>query len=222
MKRKVVAFVPIKLNSQRLPNKNILPLGSHSLSWHVFNTLLKIDSINEVYVFCSNEKVLNYLPPGVKFIKRDPYFDGDLVKGNEIYGSFIEKVDSDIYILAHTTSPFLTHFSIANALNQVLSGIYDSALSVQKRQTFAWYKGKTLNYECDDIPRTQDIEPVLVETSGFYIFQKEHFLSHRRRVGFNPYFQELDDIEAIDIDTKEDYEFALNIMKVNNQLPIKI
>ncbi|RST72569.1 acylneuraminate cytidylyltransferase family protein [Siminovitchia acidinfaciens] len=221
MRKKVVAFVPIKLNSQRLPNKNILPLGDQPLSWYIFNTLLEIESIDEVCVFCSDEKIMNYLPTGVKFVQRDRYLDGDLVKGNDIYRSFISRVDSDIYLLAHTTSPFMTPKSVEVALYNVLSENYDSALSVQKRQTFVWHKGQTLNYEINDIPRTQDIEPIYIETSGFYIFKKEHFLTHRRRIGFKPYFQELDDIEAIDIDTKEDYEFALKIMN-NNKVPIKI
>ena len=96
----------------------------------------------------------------------------NMVKGNEIYQSFINIIDSDIYILAHTTSPFLTHKSVENALTHVLSENYDSALSVQKKQTFIWYKGDTLNYESNDIPRTQDIEPIYIETSGFYIFKK--------------------------------------------------
>ncbi|MBS4205795.1 cytidylyltransferase domain-containing protein [Lederbergia citrea] len=221
MKKRVVAFVPIKLNSQRLAKKNILPLGDHSLSWYVFNTLLGIEEIDEVCVFCSDERIMDYIPIGVKFVQRDPYLDGDMVKGNEIYESFINTVDSDIYLLAHTTSPLMRQRSIENALNNVLSESYDSALSVQKKQTFAWYKGQTLNYESNDIPRTQDIEPIYIETSGFYIFKKEHFLAHRRRVGFYPYFQELDDIEAIDIDTNEDYEFALMIMN-KNKIPLKI
>ena len=93
---------------------------------------------------------------------------------------------------------------------------YDSALSVQRKQTFIWYKGDTLNYESNNIPRTQDIEPIYIETSGFYIFTKNHILEYGRRVGFNPYFQELNDIEAIDIDTKDDYEFALKIIANDN------
>lgn len=37
---KTVALVPIKLNSQRLPHKNILPIAGRSLCWHLINTLL--------------------------------------------------------------------------------------------------------------------------------------------------------------------------------------
>jgi CMP-N-acetylneuraminic acid synthetase len=221
MKKKVVAFVPIKLNSQRLPSKNILPLGDHALSWYIFNNLLGIEKIDEVYVFCSDKKIMHYLPKGVQFLNRDCRLDGDLVKGNEIYESFVNSVNSDIYILAHTTSPFLASESIENALTKVLSENYDSALSVQKRQTFIWYKGETLNYEINNIPRTQDLEPIYIETSGFYIFKKNHFLEYGRRIGFNPYFQEVDDLEAIDIDMKEDYEFALKIIK-NNKYSLEI
>lgn len=213
MKKKVVAFVPIKLNSQRLPRKNILPLGEYPLSWYIFKTLLQVKTIDEVYVFCSDEKVMDYVPKGVKYLKREAYLDGDLIKGYEIYDSFIKAVESDIYLLAHTTSPFLSHKSVEEALEKVISEEYDSALSVQKKQTFIWYKGKPLNYDSNNIPRTQDIEPVYIETSGFFIFQKEHFKTYGRRIGFNPYFQELNDVEAIDIDTKEDYEYALKIVE---------
>jgi len=212
MKNKVTAFVPIKLNSKRLPKKNILPIGQHPLCWYIFNSLLEVKKIDEVYVFCSNKNIVDYIPNGVKLLLRESYLDGDLIKGFEIYKSFIELIDSDIYILAHTTSPFISQKSIENSLFRVLGNQNDSALSVQRKQTFAWYNGKPLNYSPKDIPRTQDIEPVYIETSGFFIFKRNIFLNHGRRIGFNPYFQEVDEIEAIDIDTEEDYKFALKII----------
>ena len=212
MKKKVVALVPIKLNSQRLPHKNILPIGGKPLSYHILNSLKNIPNIDEVYVYCSNEKIKNYIPKDVTYLERDSYLDGDLIKGFDIYESFINKVDADIYILAHTTSPFLKASTIENALDHVLEGEYDSAFSAQKIQTFAWYDGKPINYDINDVPRTQDINPIYVETSGFFIFEKEIFTKHRRRIGFKPYIQVVDSMEAIDIDTKEDYDFACKII----------
>ena len=212
MKKKVVALVPIKLNSQRLPHKNILPIGGKPLSYHILNSLKNIPNIDEVYVYCSNEKIKNYIPKDVTYLERDSYLDGDLIKGFDIYKSFINKVDADIYILAHTTSPFLKASTIENALDHVLEGEYDSAFSAQKIQTFAWYDGKPINYDINDVPRTQDMNPIYVETSGFFIFEKEIFTKHRRRIGFKPYIQVVDSMEAIDIDTKEDYDFACKII----------
>ena len=209
---KTVAFVPIKMNSQRLPHKNILPLGEHALCWYIFDTLLNVKEIDEVYVYCSDDRIVDYIPPNVIYKKRSEQLDGDLVKGYDIYKSFINEVNADVYILAHATSPFIKSETIHNALLNVLYNGNDSAFSAQRIQTFSWFKGKPLNYQLEDVPRTQDIEPVLVETSAFYIFKKEVFKEYKRRIGFTPYIQEVDDVEAIDIDEKKDYDLACKII----------
>ncbi len=208
---KTIAFVPIKLNSQRLPHKNILPIAGHPLCWHLCNSLTKVKGIDDVYVYCSDSEIVNYLPEGVKFEQREKRLDGDFIKGFDIYSSFINKVDADVYVLAHTTSPFIKVSSIEHALSHVLSGQNDSAFSAEKIQTFAWYQGKPINYDLNDVPRTQDMEPLWVETSAFFMFKKEIFTQYHRRIGFNPYIQEVSGIEAIDIDEKKDYDLACKL-----------
>jgi CMP-N-acetylneuraminic acid synthetase len=212
MKKRIVAFVPIKLNSERLPNKNILEIRGSPLCYHIFKTLIDINLVDEVYVYCSNEIIKEYIPEGVKFLKRDSLLDGNMVKGYDIYSSFINEIDADIYILAHTTSPFIKSTTIINSMNKMLNEGYDSAFSAEKIQTFAWYNNSPINYKLDDIPRTQDLEPVYIETSGFYMFEKEIFTKHKRRIGFNPFIQKVDYIEAVDIDTKEDFDYAISLI----------
>lgn len=211
---KTIAFVPIKLNSQRLPHKNILPIGEHPLCWHIVNSLINVRSIDEVHVYCSDEAIKQYLPEKAIFTKRPRSLDGDMVKGFEIYRKFIDEVEADVYVLAHTTSPFIKASSIENALNHIISGENDSAFSAERIQTFAWYRGKPINYDLNDVPRTQDMEPVWIETSAFFMFKKEIFTVHGRRIGFNPYIQEVSGIEAIDIDEKKDYDMALKLFEV--------
>lgn len=213
---KVVAFVPIKLNSQRLPHKNILPIAGHPLCWHLCNTLLKAKGIDEVYVYCSDKNIVSYLPNGIIFQQREIWLDGDLVKGFDIYREFIKLIDADVYVLAHTTSPFIKKTSIENALFHILYGENDSAFSAERIQTFAWYQKKPLNYNLKDVPRTQDLEPIWVETSAFYIFKKEIFTQYNRRIGFNPYIQEVSGIEAMDIDEKKDYDRACRLAEMEN------
>ena len=120
---------------------------------------------------------------------------------------------ADIYILAHATSPFIKVSSCQNALDCVLSGVYDSAFSAERIQKFAWYQGAPINYDIKDVPRTQDLEPIWVETSAFFMFRREVFLEHHRRIGFQPYIQEVSGIEAIDIDEKRDYDLARTLAK---------
>ena len=204
----VIAFIPIKLNSQRLPHKNILPIAGRPLCWHIVNSLLHVKDINKVFVYCSDEAVMQYLPQGVLFKKREKRLDEDCVKGFEIYQSFIEEEFADVYVLAHTTSPFIKTHTIENSLGHILAGDNDSAFSAERIQTFAWYNGKPINYDLTDVPRTQDMEPVWIETSGFYMFQRDVFVKHHRRIGFQPYIQEVSGIEALDIDEAKDFELA--------------
>ena len=205
---KTVAFVPIRLNSKRVVGKNLKPLGGKPLMWYILETLVKVKGIDEVYVYCSSEEIKPHLPEGIKFLKRSEWLDRDETLGEEIYDAFTKEVDADIYMLAHTTSPFIKRETIENAIEKVVSGEYDSAFSAQKIQTFAWYGGKPLNYGLKKIPQTQKIEPVFIETSAFYIFSKELWKDEHQRVGFNPYMAIIDPIEGIDIDHPKDFEFA--------------
>ncbi|MBO5807014.1 MAG: acylneuraminate cytidylyltransferase family protein, partial [Bacteroidaceae bacterium] len=150
---------------------------------------------------------------GVKFLKRSTTLDSDETLGKEIYEAFVKEVDADVYMLAHTTSPFIKGTTIANAITEVTEGGHDSSFSAQKIQTFTWYQGKPLNYDLKEIPRTQTIEPVYVETSAFYIFRKEIWTIEHQRIGSNPYIAIVNAIEGIDIDNPEDFEFAEQVLQ---------
>ena len=209
---KVVAFVPIRLNSKRVVGKNLKMLGDKPLLQYILDTLKETPSIDEVYVYCSQEDICPLLPKGVKFLKRNELLDRDETLGQEIYDAFTKEVDADIYVLAHTTSPFIKAPTIDNAVRQVIDRNYDSAFSAQKVQTFSWYKGHPLNYNLKEIPRTQTIEPVYFETSAFYVFRKEIWTEMHQRIGNNPYIAIVNPIEGIDIDNPEDFEFATRVL----------
>lgn len=211
---KITAFVPIKLNSQRLPNKMLLPLGNKILFQHIFEKLLEVKKIIDIdiYCYCSDESIIENLPQDIIFLKRDKKFDSNDTLGIDIYKSFINLVDSDLYILCHATSPFIKSKSILEGIKKITNESYDSSFSVSRIQTFSWYKNKPLNYDFNNIVRTQDIEPVYWETSAFYIFKKDILLNYSRRIGFNYSMIETNRIESIDIDEKEDYELALKIV----------
>ena len=210
---KVVAFVPIRLNSKRVVGKNLKMLGNKPLLQYILETLTNAASIDEVYVYCSQEEIIPLLPQGVKFLKRDESLDRDETLGQEIYDAFTKEIDADVYVLAHTTSPFIKVETIDNAVRQVTEGNHDSAFSAQKVQTFTWYKGQPLNYDLKEIPRTQTIEPVYFETSAFYIFCKEIWTIEHQRIGSNPYIAIVNAIEGIDIDNPEDFEFAEQVLQ---------
>lgn len=208
----IKAFVPIKLNSERLEGKMLLPLGNKLVFQYIFDTLIDVkkEIDIDIYCFCSDEKIIDLLPREIIFLKRDKTLDMNHVKGMDIYKSFTEKIKSDIYILCHATSPFIKSESIIKGLKKVLNENYDSAFSCNKIKTFCWYKNKPLNYKLDDIIKTQDIEPIYNETSAFYIFTN-NVIKNNRRIGDKYCIIETNNEESIDIDELKDYELAKKI-----------
>ncbi|MBR5863805.1 MAG: acylneuraminate cytidylyltransferase family protein [Alistipes sp.] len=205
---KTVAFVPIRLNSQRIEQKNLRPLGGRPLMTYLLESLAQAKNIDEVYVYCSNPDIAEHLPAGVKFLRRDERLDSNTTLGAEIYDAFTREVDADIYILAHTTSPFIRTSTIEQAVAAVESGDHDSAFSAERIQTFTWWEGKPLNYSLQHIPRTQDLEPIFVETSAFFVFKREVWREQHRRIGERPYIAVTDRIESMDIDNPDDFTLA--------------
>lgn len=206
---KIVAVVPMKLNSSRLPQKNIKPFtNGKPLCWYILTTLLKVSAVNEIYVYCSNDIITDYLPQGIGYLKRSEHLDLDTTSMSEVLRAFADDVPADIYLMTHTTAPFISVGSIEKGLEMVVSEGYDSAFSAKKLQDFLWKDGKPLNYDLENIPRTQDLPVLYEETSGFYIYKREVIVNKGRRIGENPNIVEINEIEAIDIDEAEDFMIA--------------
>ena len=211
---KIVSFIPIKLGSKRVPGKNIKPFFDGTPLIHfIQKACLSTKNIDEVYVYCSDEAVVPYLLPGVKFLKRPDYLDGDNINANDFIREFMRVVDADIYVNAHTTSPFAKPATIEDLVEKVASGKYDSAFCAENIRTFMWKDGKPMNFDPNHFPRTQDLPDIYGETSIAYVFTKESFLKNNRRLGQKPYIKEVGKIEAIDIDYPEDFEIANAIYK---------
>ncbi|MBQ7546040.1 MAG: acylneuraminate cytidylyltransferase family protein [Clostridia bacterium] len=206
---KTVAVVPMKLNNRRLPQKNTKPFkNGKPLCWYILSTLLSIPQIDEVFVYCSNPDIQDYLPQGVQYLKRSASLDQDTTAMNEVLQAFSRDVDADVYVMTHTTAPFVRAESILKGLHAVTQGEYDSSFAAKKLQDFLWKDGKPFNYALDHIPRTQDLPALMEETSGFYIYKKQVITDLNRRIGNTPFIVEVGEIESIDIDEPEDFIIA--------------
>lgn len=219
---KTVAVVPMKLNNRRLPQKNTKNFtNGKPLCHYILSTLLKVNEIDEVFVYCSNPDIQKFIPCGIKYIRRSESLDYDSTKINEVLQCFANDIEADVYVMAHTTAPFISENSIKKGLNAVQSGKYDSSFAAKKLQDFLWKDEKPLNYNLNDIPRTQDLSPLYVETSGFYIYQSDVINQLKRRIGNRPYIVEVGEIESIDIDEPEDFEIADAIYNFINRKQLK-
>jgi CMP-N-acetylneuraminic acid synthetase len=206
---KTVAFVPVKLNNERTPGKNVKPFSDGTLLISfIQKILLQVSAIDEIFVFCSDERIKEYLLDGVQFLAREKFLDTPKALANDLVKSFTSKIDADIYVKAHVTAPFLNFITIEKMIAAVQSGEYDSAFPVTSLQEFLWKDGVPLNHSQLALPRTQDLDKIFVETTGAYVFTKEVSHNNGRRIGDKPLLLEVSKIEAIDIDYPIDFEIA--------------
>lgn len=205
-----IAFVPIKLNNQRTPGKNTKRFDDGTALITVFlKTLVKVKGFDKVFVFCSNPLIKEYLIPGVEYLERPDFLDTQSATPQDIISEFMKLKDADIYAVCHCTSPFVTAEHIQECIDAVESGKYDSSFTGEKIQRLLWdNKNHPLNFSADNIPRTQDLEPIYNEVSAAYVFHKDVFLNYRRRIGVNPHITEVSGVECVDIDYPEDFEIA--------------
>lgn len=206
---KVAAYVPIKLNNERTPGKNTkLFDDGRALCTFMFNTIANVKGIDEAYCFCSDERIKEYLPDGVNFLKRSDSLDTSATQCHEIIRAFLNEVDADIVVLCHATCPFIKVESIEKCIKMVKTGDYDSAFTVSQIRDFLWKDGEPLNFNPGFAVKTQDLPEVYKESIGCYVFTKEMFMSSNRKVGFKPYLCPIDAYEEVDIDYPEDFEIA--------------
>lgn len=215
MSHKVVAIMPIKMNNERLPGKNTKLLGDKPLLQYELLNLKNIPQIQEICVYCSNHEIKAYLPKGIRFIERSETLDLPTANFTQIFQSFMEQCNADVYVYAHATAPFISLKTMQDCVDAVLSGRYDSAFCAKRLQDYLWQDGNPLNFDATNVPRTQDLKPIYQETSGIYVFKKEVFLKYRRRIGINPFIKEVSLKESIDIDEPEDFRIAETLLNLN-------
>ena len=58
-KKKILALIPARLKSKRLPNKVILPIGGMPIVMNVYNRALRSKRVNDVMICCDDKKIMN-------------------------------------------------------------------------------------------------------------------------------------------------------------------
>jgi len=208
---KVKAVVPIKLNNERFPNKNLAELRGKPLCRYLLETLAGIPEL-ETTVYCSSEKIKAYLPEGVGCFKRDPALDRFSVKRQEIVLSMLRDIEADVYVYAHVTNPFLSADTIRTAVSAVADEGYDTALGVAEHRTYAWHRGRPVNFDRDDLKRSQDIEPLYLEM-GLFVFKRSVALRSGSVYGGRIKFLPVSEVEAVDINYPEDMAYAERMLE---------
>ena len=220
----------MKANSQRVKGKNFRLLHDKPLFRWILDTLLSVEAIDAIVINTDARDILaeNGLVESDRIIIRDrkEALCGDTVSMNLILADDIAAFPAETYLMTHTTNPMLSARTISEALARYRAGVAansaDSLFTVTKAQTrFYRADGSAVNHDPDNLIQTQDLEPWFEENSNLYIFSGESFAATNARIGRKPLLHEMDKMEAVDIDTPEDWALAeaISALRTREEVP---
>jgi CMP-N-acetylneuraminic acid synthetase len=222
----IVALVPMRHHSQRVPGKNYRPLAGKPLYQYIIETLLDVPEITTILVDTDSAPVMAGLRanfPQVRIIERPEHLRADATPMNEVLTHDTAQIEADFYIQTHSTNPLLTAKTLSNGIQSFLTQtpVYDSMFSVTRLQTRLW-DGLTraINHNPAILLQTQELPPVFEENSCFYLFTRANLLARRNRLGERPLMFEIPRHEAVDIDDEFDFQLA-DIMMQARQTDMK-
>jgi CMP-N-acetylneuraminic acid synthetase len=219
---KIVALVPMRHHSERVPGKNYRPCGGAPLYQHILRTLDKCPTIDRIVVDTDSPIIMDGIRekfPRVKILERPEHLRSGEVPMNEVLIHDALHVQADLYIQTHSTNPLLRPDTIERALKSFLESYpsCDSLFSVTRLQTRLWDReGKPVNHDPEELLRTQDLPPIFEENSCIYIFGHDSLLQRRNRLGERPLMFEIDAREAWDIDEELDFEIAELMLRLRD------
>lgn len=214
---KLVALLPMKAHSERVPGKNFRALGDKPLYAWMLDTLLAVDAIATVVINTDAVAELGDDPrlrqPRVLVRERRAALCGDMVSMNLVIADDIAAVAADSYLMTHVTNPFLSETTIRAALAAYDAGrdagTSDSLFTVTRHQTrFYRADGSAVNHDPANLIRTQDLEPWFEENSCMYLFSAASFARTGARIGARPILFTTPKREAVDIDDQDDWHVA--------------
>ena len=214
---KTACFIPIKENSESVKGKNLRVLNGKPLYMYISEHVKEADVFDDVYIDTNSLEVAKYAESmGFKVIERLPELAQNTANGNDLLVHHFELYpDYDYYFQLFATAPYMQADTIKTCWEKLTSSSeFDSCFPATENHSFYWFAGNPMNYRPGILPRSQDMLPVIEETTGLYGIAKESLMKYRCRIGRKPYIHIVNKFEAVDINTEEDWKVAEYVGKV--------
>lgn len=215
---KITAVIPIRKGSQRVKDKNLRPFANTTLLDNKLKMLLQVPELDSIVVNTNSEAAielveLEYANTKISYHRREEYYASSQCSGSEFFRHLGETTNTDIFVYAPCTSPFIKPETVSKCIKKYLENrdTCDCIATVSSIKEFMWLNGKPINYDPLNAPNSQNLPNIVALNFGTTVTSKEDLIKNRNIIGKHPMFVETTDIEAIDIDTPLDFYIAEQI-----------
>ena len=118
MKKKILALIPTRLNSRRLPAKALLPINNIPLVMHVYKRALLSKNIDEVLICCDDKKIFNVVKKyGAKVMMTSKHHSNGTDRICEAYNKIKNKKDYSLIVDIQGDEPLISPIHIDKVIN---------------------------------------------------------------------------------------------------------
>ena len=105
---KLIAMIPARLGSKRIPRKNIRIIGGKPLILHAVDLAVSSGEFAEVWVNSENERLGRMAEAaGALFHRRPEHLADDTATNRDFTAEFLASHPCDYVVMVNTTSPLL-------------------------------------------------------------------------------------------------------------------
>ena len=227
---KNLAIIPARSGSKRIPKKNIkLFLGKPIIAYSI-EVAIKSNLFEEVMVSTDDEEIAEVAKAyGAKVpFYRSEKNSNDFATLNDVIDEVlkcykISRKDFEYGCCILSTAPFITTEKLNEALVMMTEKGFDSVRPIVKfsypiQRAFKFLPDNSVQrfYPEFEQSRSQDLEPAYHDAGQFYWFKTDKMLQGNFKGGI-----QINEIEAQDIDTLEDWKIAEIKMQILNTQKIK-
>lgn len=218
---KIVAFIPLRGGSKRIPCKNIKEIAGKPLAYWVIESALGCARIDEVVASIDSDaigQVIGRIKDGrFRMLRRSPETATDGARTESAMLEFADRSTFEHIVLIQATSPLLRSSHLEEGLQQYFETGCDSLLSVVRQKRFIWKEDgrwvKPMNYDLSARPMTQDFKGFLVENGAFYVTSRERLLLSRCRLSGKTGAYEMPEESYIELDESSDWDIVENYLR---------
>ena len=212
MKNNLKIVIPLKTNSERVPNKNLRPfVDGQSLFDIKAKQLLKTFDPKDVYVSSENPNVERETSKyGFNFHLRDIALTGKNTRENKLVKTIVDTIPGKPDIMwCQVTQPLFDEFPRLMEVYNNLDEKYDSICVVKKhRHHLLDERGNPVNFNFGYWHKiSQDLPKMYEVTWSAFIMKRDMLEQAWYQIGRNPYLFETER-PLVDIDELSDFEIA--------------
>ena len=220
---KVIAIIPARGGSKRLPGKNLLVVHGLPLLAHTILQAHRSLLIKAVYVTTDDDEIAEVAEHyGAKIIKRPADLAADNASSESAILHALDSIEADGHplssaiVMLQCTSPIRREGDIDNAVRQFFAEEAESLLSACSTKHFFWRRlengAEAINYDHNYRPRSQEFEAQYQENGSIYITKTSWLRQAKNRIGGKISIYEMDFWSRFEIDQREDLELIDWIM----------